>query len=344
MENIKKNKFELYNISLSRGVLFGIATLWIMLFHSGMLNLEPVISSQKVFDIINTIKNFGNCGVDIFLILSGLGLYFSYSKNPKTVEFYKRRFVRILPSVMIAIIIYYAIIGNLTLKQYINRIFLLSFFNEKDYNFWYFSLIVVLYLIYPFIHLSIKKFNLKALLLYLIAIYTFNTILMNTNNEVYEIYEIALTRLPSFFVGVYLGKKVYEKKEISKKWIYLFLGIFISIFILFYTGLLENYFFIKRYLYCPFSISLIFIISNIKERDNILRRFLIWIGSYSMEIYLIYENLARIVNEKIKIFTFNDNTYISFYISIAVLTIILAINLKSICTEINNKVLIKNKN
>lgn len=344
MENTKKNKFELYNISLSRGVLFGIATIWIIFFHSGLLNFESVISSQKVINIINFIKNFGNCGVDIFLILSGVGLYFSYSKDSKTIDFYKRRFIRILPAVIIAIAIYYAIIGNVTLKQYINRIFLLSFFYEKDYNFWYFSLIVVLYLIYPLIHISIKKIDLKALIVYLIGIYTFNTILMKTNNEVYELYEIALTRLPSFFTGVYLGKKVFEKKEISKKWIYLFFIIFISISILFYIGLLEDYFFIKRYLYCPFSIALIFIVSNIKARNSILQRFLIWIGSYSMEIYLIYENLARIINENIKIFSFNDNTYISFYIAITILTIIFAVGLKNVCTEINNKVLIKNKN
>lgn len=61
-----------------------------------------------------------------------------------------------------------------------------------------------------------------------------------------------------------------------------------------------------------------------------------------MEIYLIYENLARIVNEKMNIIHFEDKSYISFYIFVLILTIAFAINLKNICNEIKDKVLIKN--
>lgn len=342
MEKIEKNKFELRNISLSRGVLFGIATIWIVFFHSGLLNFETFIVSQKIIEVINLIRNMGNCGVDIFLALSGLGLYFSFSKNSEILHFYKKRLIRILPSVIIIVVIYYGIMGNITLKQYLNRIFLLSFFTDKDYNFWYFSLIIVLYLIYPFIHIAIKKFDIKALLFFTIGILIFNGLLRRYNNQAYEMYEIALTRLPVFFIGVFLGKKVYEEKKISKKWIYLFLTIFIAIPILFYFNLFEKHFFIKRYLYCPYSLSIIFLVADLKQKKNIIYRFLIWIGTYSMEIYLIYENLARIVNEKMNIIHFEDKSYISFYIFILILTIAFAINLKNICNEIKDKVLIKN--
>ena len=114
MEKTEKKKFELKNISLSRGVLFGIATLWIMFFHSGLLNFESVITSQKIIGIINFIKSMGNCGVDIFLALSGLGLYFSFSRKSKILDFYKKRLIRIIPPVLIIVVLYYAEMGNLT--------------------------------------------------------------------------------------------------------------------------------------------------------------------------------------------------------------------------------------
>ena len=70
-------KYNLKNISNSRSFLFGIATLMILFFHSTI----EIPGSNWFLKIIGFIKQFGNTGVDIFLFLSAVGLYFSLKKD-----------------------------------------------------------------------------------------------------------------------------------------------------------------------------------------------------------------------------------------------------------------------
>lgn len=70
-----------YNIlSKYRTELMGIAILWVMFFH-----LSIDINNR----ILNLIKTIGYGGVDIFLMISGLGLYYAYKKNNNIKLFYK---------------------------------------------------------------------------------------------------------------------------------------------------------------------------------------------------------------------------------------------------------------
>ena len=39
------------------------------------------INVSLISEIVNFVKQIGNCGVDIFLFLSGIGLYLSMTKN-----------------------------------------------------------------------------------------------------------------------------------------------------------------------------------------------------------------------------------------------------------------------
>ena len=80
-----------YNIlSKYRTELMGIAILWVMFFH-----LSIDINNR----ILNLIKTIGYGGVDIFLMISGLGLYYAYKKNNNIKLFYKRRLLRLLPHI-----------------------------------------------------------------------------------------------------------------------------------------------------------------------------------------------------------------------------------------------------
>src|SRR3712207_8348584 len=62
---------ELSNISKYRGELMGAAMLFIILFHV----------SLPRYDMFFGLRRMGNIGVDIFLFLSGIGLWFSWTKN-----------------------------------------------------------------------------------------------------------------------------------------------------------------------------------------------------------------------------------------------------------------------
>ena len=88
---MKEKQIELNIINESRNIILGIATLLIVLFHSSALNFNELLGANIISNILNFIKRTGNIGVDIFLFLSGIGLYFSLSKN-NLKQYYKNRF------------------------------------------------------------------------------------------------------------------------------------------------------------------------------------------------------------------------------------------------------------
>ena len=64
----QRGRADLGVISARRSGLFGAAILWIMLFHSSM---------EIAWEPLHLIKATGYAGVDVFLFLSGIGLFYS---------------------------------------------------------------------------------------------------------------------------------------------------------------------------------------------------------------------------------------------------------------------------
>ena len=74
-------RIEWASLSRYRGVLMGIAIIMIVLFHVALPR------SSAFFGL----KRMGNMGVDIFFFLSGIGLWFAWTKRPEVLHFYRRR-------------------------------------------------------------------------------------------------------------------------------------------------------------------------------------------------------------------------------------------------------------
>lgn len=81
-------------LSTYRTELMGFAILIIVIDHLAFWN---VITHP----IANAMMLIGSCGVEIFLLLSGFGLYYAYSKTSSDTRFLLRRFNRILPVFLI---------------------------------------------------------------------------------------------------------------------------------------------------------------------------------------------------------------------------------------------------
>ena len=90
-------EIEWKDVSRYRGELMGAAILFIILFH------VPLARSDMFFGL----RRCGNIGVDMFLFLSGIGLWYSWVKNPSVSHFYKRRLLRIFPTWLVISSIYY---------------------------------------------------------------------------------------------------------------------------------------------------------------------------------------------------------------------------------------------
>ena len=77
-----------------RSAVMGFAILWIMAYHSRMsFSFLPVFG-----EAVNRFRANGFGGVDIFLFLSGFGLYGSLSRGGGQLDFYKRRLKRVIPA------------------------------------------------------------------------------------------------------------------------------------------------------------------------------------------------------------------------------------------------------
>ena len=130
-------------LSKYRTELMGFAIICVYLFH--MSDLKDM----------NIIFRYGYMGVDIFILLSGIGLVYSWEKNSNIKNFYIKRFSRIFPAYFIVAVIYLVYKAIFETKEGIKgSIYLLTglnFWKYGDRIFWYIPSIMALYIIFPLI-------------------------------------------------------------------------------------------------------------------------------------------------------------------------------------------------
>ena len=92
-----KRTIDLSDISRYRSELMGLAMIFVMLFHVWLPK------SNTFYGLVRC----GNIGVDMFLFLSGIGLWYAWSKRPTLKQFYWRRYIRIYPAWLIVSSLFY---------------------------------------------------------------------------------------------------------------------------------------------------------------------------------------------------------------------------------------------
>lgn len=291
-------------LSKYKNVLYGVSILWIMLLH-GLVRgthgeLDPLIQW------LTPILVHGNCGVDIFLFLSGIFLYFSFKNDYNIKHFYIRRFLRILFPHISIIGLYYGYI-NIICEHNVARFFanitLFSFWFGHVHFVWFIGAILFFYILYPVIYSVIYKiknlsYRLVIVLLLICIIYIVLYFLNHGSNLLHVWFnnvEIALTRLPIFILGCYVGNLVYEDKKISSLFIFItFIGCVIGIF-LFY----KSYPVVPNYRILYFFVSPCFTIWAAIIVDVFSNRYVNLafskLGMCSLELYLLqmsFQNLT----------------------------------------------------
>lgn len=283
-----------------RQVLFGLAALLVVFFHTYDLQFR--------FDILNIIRNSGDIGVEIFLFLSGVGLFQSMKNSRSLKEFYKRRFLRITPAIIITSLINQLIFSNASIIQKIINLTVLLYLRAG----WYFGFIVILYILFPIIYRFTIKYREKFILLLTAADVLGCVILSRINMELYTYTSLMSARIPVFLAGTLFGLYISENVEIQKKWVGLDYIILIAacIALVFFQGF-SIYPYIKPIIYYFLSISFILAIANINIFSLLspVEKVLAHIGSYSMEIYLVYETVWSICHQYVKAFISNQWIY-----------------------------------
>ena len=294
--------FDLCAVSSARPHLLGLATLWIVLFHSWNLDLFqiPFLSRIHMLGLLNRLKETGNCGVDIFLFLSGLGLVYSWEKLSKSSshplrDFYRKRLRRIMPPVLLVSLIYYGLIGTENLADWMGKIFLYGHFSAvlDGGQYWYFALLLVLYLLFPLIHRLISRFSVRGLL-GCILLSVGGTLLLRFagSSDYFEKTEILWTRIPIFLLGVWFGHLSLRHVSVPG-WIPI---VCLPLAVLTWLAASSipggETMYLRRYAYAALTLFIVishaWILSRAKGQ-NPLHRAVARIGTLSMEIYLTFE-------------------------------------------------------
>ncbi|MDU1889271.1 MAG: acyltransferase [Dysgonomonas sp.] len=277
----------LQQISKHRTVLMGVAILWIVLYHSGF-QCFPFCCQPMRF-----IQDSGYGGVDIFLFLSGFGLYYSSLKSESKLSFYRKRFFRIFPAYII-IVTLAVLIGHESASSYLYKVTTIGFWLNEGYFDWYVPSIVVLYLLFPF---YIKLFNRKplittifAIILGLIITFIFGRYFLNLG----QIILLFLTRIPIFVIGIFIGKLSTEKSFSSSimkplSYILMLLG-FAGLFYIKTDPVFTPYLW-KGLHWLPFAIivpGLILLLSSLFKRfyNKYIYKGFTFLGNICFELYL----------------------------------------------------------
>lgn len=339
--------FDLESINKHRLYIFGIATLWIALFHSYYLDLSSysALSFLNIGATLEGVNRLGSGAVDIFLVLSGIGLYYSFSKTPDVLLFYRKRLVRVFPSSFI-VALAIAIIGGVSgVLAFLAKVTFLEFYliRNADIRLWYVSTILLLYLLFPLFYKIYGKLKYLGAALIILVSVIITLVLFKVDKEAFTRLEIMLTRVPVFICGMILGsimKKGIKISNVKALLICLFGTVYFLIMMLLTIIIPEEYEFLRHYLYLPMAVSLVIIIAFIRSKisSKILTKPLELLGKFSLELYLIHQYLYESMDVIFKSIYENQLLYsaVIFVISLA-LAVILKLSVDFVVDKIQKK-------
>jgi peptidoglycan/LPS O-acetylase OafA/YrhL len=322
--------------------LRGIAVLFLIFGHLSFMCLQ-----QKMFFNLG-----GYWAVIIFLFISGYGLYQRYQLNNISGIFWKKRISNLYPALWVTLVLFifldYFLLNLCYPLQRILFSILGIHLNEIpiiNTPVWFIQYIMMQYLVYWLI----SKFTFPDIvkLIGLFVICFCIAILVDVSPiscwcKIWTLYTIA------FPVGVLFGK--YQKQirtfitEYLNNKIFLLIPLIILLAIfLYWDDFLPDIFYLRTIkplaLIIPIILSLI-----IYERINLQSTFLVFLGNYSYEIYLLHFPFMV----KYDFFLFRDPLYIFFFayfVSLLILSYILSKtsilinnNLSILGAKITNKI------
>lgn len=299
MENNEKGSgffgLDLGKISKYRQEIYGLSIVWIVLLHGAILNRLKV---PAALDGLFVILRHGNIGVDIFLLLSGISLYYSFTKDNNLQSYYKKRFTRILVPYGIiggVYFLYWDVILRGDALLFLRDFFMFNFIFKGNKLVWYVLMILSCYLIYPLIYSafynedgSYRKGSLIRLAVLMAYFIMAAFIIRRFYLKQYNNIEIMLTRFPVFILGSFVAGQVKGGKKVP------WYGMLVA-----WIGAITSYFVFERqvtddiyqrYYYMIIAVCLVLVFAWLFDRIRLgfLHSFFKFFGAISFELYLTH--------------------------------------------------------
>ncbi len=264
----------LKDISAYRSELMGWSILWVMMLHFTFNQIKP----------LGFIAQYGFAGVDIFLFVSGFGLFYSLEKNSNLLHFYKKRVLRIIPTYYLLGFIINLLQTHDDILTFIFRYSTIGFWIGKEYAEWFIPSLIFLYCVSPFLKTLIDKkyfalIGTVALFIYIVAyVFTDKEHIMDRSHF------FLLYRIPAFILGMICA--YWLKNNISSNYFFFLLLLGLPFFMYFFPfhHQIYNFKYFSLAFLLPLFVSIFILLSKyLKWLSPILKR----MGEASLEIYLI---------------------------------------------------------
>lgn len=275
------------DVSRHRNALYGLAALWILLYHMRIpIPDHPVLAPLKWF------KEMGPAGVDIFALLTGMGLYRSMCKAPALRSFYGRRFARVaLPTTLVTLL--FAYFYRLTPVELVCMLLIFPYWLGFSVP-WYSAFILTMYLFYPLVYRIQQKR--PKLLWALFGLSVIGAALPSLLNQTSLGPLLGVERIPAFLLGCIIAPRLNSDRPIPR-WIF---PASLAAYILLNLALrpmetLDPFpFFTCTLLLAVCAIILCLRLLNLLAWPP-LHRALNFFGSISLELYLTFNRLNNVM-------------------------------------------------
>lgn len=268
--------------------LKGVAILLILLYHAG-----GVLVWQNFLH--------GDVGVDLFVILSGVGLTLSPRQETVSV-FLKRRMQRIFPAYWIVLTIYLVANTHFLQLHYsafdigVHYLGIHAWFGDFiglgiDDSFWFITLIVSLYLMYAFLHPFLQRADAIILVGGILSAIIAYAYFLTGQSGCFG--HIGL-RIPGFFAGLLVGILLKDGRlEIP-----LSASMAAGLIMMFYVPYTHGIIFYSEITAFALAMGYIFLWGPKAPAGLVgsTARYLRFFGTYSLEIFLIHQPLIRDYN------------------------------------------------
>ena len=277
-------------ISLHRSPLMGLAILMVVLYHTHL----------KI-PFISHIGYYGYWGVDIFLIASGFGIFYSLERHNSLKDFYIKRLIRIVPAYWIVVSAYSfwkICIHAATWHYWILNMFGLSYWlNLRDRFDWFIPTICLYYVLAPILVHFIKKEQGGFALALLTIVCWSCALFLPTLNACYL--NQCIIRIPVFFAGLYFAWLSERNAEVPCQlicYIVLLLLVLIEAILMHYISpnLLFKYG-IYYYFSAAGAIPLTILVCNILNSRTKIQILLGGFGIMTLEMYLFNERILAVI-------------------------------------------------